>query len=55
MTENDLRLLEKASYMIDDDDVRDLVKQADTEECRQRLNQIIINLYHREEARCGYI
>lgn len=55
MTEKDRLLIQQAERLIDDDDVDALRRQADTEECRQRLTQIMIRLYHREEAGCGCI
>ena len=57
LTTNDRKLIETALNLpcIEWDKVDNLIKRADTNECRERLRNIRSELYHREEAMCGCI
>lgn len=56
MTDKDWELLKKAGdYNFEYSDIEDLIKIADTQECKDRLHQIAMKKYHEEEYRAGML
>ncbi len=57
MTEKDKELIRKAEeYNYGDwGEVADLIEEAESEECRKRLHDRMVWLYHREEYYCGIL
>lgn len=56
MTDNDKKLIAEAEAMPCTEwaEIAEMESRADTEEARERIRQIAINKYHREEAKYGY-